>query len=147
LISGEEPIVAIATAPASAPETLFLPKSREIAEDRWEGLMLDRVNADEPSKLAFRLIAIIKELMGGMGRIPMDPQPEIADLEDVITEWVTQWAIAGGVSPTVGREVTFGYVSPFPEDRAAATAADPEYVSVDMEERDGNTDLGVAVQP
>jgi hypothetical protein len=114
----QEAIVAIATAPHA--ETLFRPESREIAEDRWEGLMLDRVDPDAPSDLSDRLTAIVVEIMGGMGRIPMQPQPEIGDLDDAICAWVTQWVMAGGVSPTVGREVTFSYVDPFAVDKADA---------------------------
>ena len=103
-----------------AAETLFTPQGREIAEDRWEGLMLDRVDPDAPSDLSDRLTAIVVEIMGGMGRIPMQPQPEIGDLDDAICAWVTQWVMAGGVSPTVGREVTFSYVDPFAVDKADA---------------------------
>jgi hypothetical protein len=96
--------VAIATAPASAPETFFRPQSREIAEDRWQGLMLDRDNPDRPSDLATRLDAIIGELAGGMGREPITDNElgseTILDLGDLIGEWLVQWVMAGGVSPT-----------------------------------------------
>jgi hypothetical protein len=96
--------VAIATAPASAPATFFRPQGREIAEDRWQGLMLDRDNPNRPSDIAIRLDAIIGELAGGMGREPITDNElgsgTILDLDDLIGEWLIQWVMAGGVSPT-----------------------------------------------
>jgi hypothetical protein len=97
--------MAIATAPASVPATLFRPESRETAEDRWEGLMLDRVNPNDPSKLALRLDAILVEIMGGMGREPIAAGEE-SDLVEAICAWLMQWVMAGGVAPTEGREFT-----------------------------------------
>jgi hypothetical protein len=95
--------MAIATAPHV--ETLFRPESREIAEDRWEGLMMDRVHPNDPSKLSDRLDAILVEIMGGMGREPI-VAGEQSDLDEAICAWLMQWVMAGGVSPTEGREFT-----------------------------------------
>lgn len=100
--------------------TLFRPESREIAEDRWEGLMLDPVNPDVPSALSNRLQAIVEEMMGGMGREPMEHDAMTQDLEEAICAWLMQWVMAGGVSPTRNREATFTDVSPFAADKAAA---------------------------
>jgi hypothetical protein len=90
----------VTTVPAIAPDTLFRPVSRELAEDRWLGLMLDRVDPDEPSELALRLVAILAELAGGMGREAADGTGIIEDLEGLIRERLVTWAMAGGVSPT-----------------------------------------------
>jgi hypothetical protein len=96
------------TAPASVPATLFRPVSRAMAEDRWLGLMLDRVDPDLPSDLSNRLVAIIAELAGGMGRESADNCGIQDDLSEVISEWLVMWAMAGGVSPTDAAEfVTF----------------------------------------
>jgi hypothetical protein len=93
-----------------ASATLFRPESREIAEDRWQGLMTDRVNPDSPSDLAMRLDAIVGELAGGMSREPITDDglgsETILDLDAMIGEWLVQWAMAGGVAPTEGREFT-----------------------------------------
>jgi hypothetical protein len=87
-----------------AAETLFRPESRETAEDRWEGLMLDRVNPNDPSELSDRLDAILVEIMGGMGREPIQAGEE-SDLVEAICAWLMQWVMAGGVSPSEGREI------------------------------------------
>jgi hypothetical protein len=98
----------VATAPASAPETLFSPVSREMAGDRWLGLMQDRVDPDLPSDLSNRLCAILGEFAGGMGREAASGCEVVMDLEDVIGGWLMKWAEAGGVSPTeAGQVVTF----------------------------------------
>jgi hypothetical protein len=98
----------VTNAPAIAPETLFRPVSREIADDRWLSLMQDRVNSDEPSDLSDRLDAILGELAGGMGREPVSGTETVLDLADAIGEWLVAWAMAGGVSPTeAGQHVTF----------------------------------------
>ena len=92
--------------------TLFRPESREIAEDRWEGLMLDRDNPDAPSELSNRLTAIIGELAGGMGREPMGYNSVQDDLSDAIREWLVIWTEAGGMSPTdAGETFTFTLTS------------------------------------
>jgi hypothetical protein len=88
--------------------TLFRPKGREIAEDRWEGLMLDRVNPDAPSDLSDRLCAILGEMAGGMGREPAEDSSVQDDLLEAIHEWLVIWAETGGVSPTdAGESFTF----------------------------------------
>jgi hypothetical protein len=79
---------------------VFRPQSRETAEDRWEGLMLDRVNPDDPSDLSNRLAAITAELGGGMGRENADRSSVQDDLIDAIREWLVLWVEAGGESPT-----------------------------------------------
>ena len=99
--------------------TLFRPESREIAEDRWEGLMLDRVNPNDPSDLSNRLGAIVVELMGGMGREPMESDYRTGDLVETICAWLMQWVMAGGVSPSESREATFSD-HPFVLDKADA---------------------------
>jgi hypothetical protein len=86
-------------------KTLFRPVSREIAEDRWLGLMLDQENPDAPSELSGRLIQVLKELAGGMGRELADGTGVLDDLSDCIGEWLVTWAMAGGVSPTEGGQV------------------------------------------
>ena len=101
-----------------ATEALFTPQSRETAEDRWEGLMLDRVNPDVPSDLSDRLTAIVVEMMGGMGRVPMETNYRIGDLEEAICAWLIQWVMAGGVSPSESRETTFH--DPSPVEKAVA---------------------------
>ena len=107
-----------------ATETEFDPMSREMAETRWEGLLLDFSGDDlETSKLSSRLQKILEELMGGVSQMPMKRNAATQELTDAMGAWVMQWAMSGGVLPTEGREVTFGYVSPFPEDRATETAA------------------------
>ena len=99
------------------------PMSREMAETRWEGLLLDFSGDDLlPSKLSNRLQKILEELMGGASQMPMKRNPATQALTDAMGAWVMQWAMSGGVLPTEGREVTFSYVSPFPEDRAAQAA-------------------------
>jgi hypothetical protein len=108
----QEATVAIATAPASAPETFFRPQGREIATDRWEGLMLDRVDPDVPSDLSNRLVAITAELAGGMGRENADSSSVQDDLIDAIREWLVLWVEAGGESPTdAGEEFVFTLIS------------------------------------
>jgi hypothetical protein len=104
-----------------ATEEEFRPVAREMAETRWEGLLLDFFSGDDliPSKLSNRLQKILEEMMGGVSQMPMKRNAATQDLLDAMGAWVMQWAMSGGVLPTKGREVTFGYVSPFPEDRAA----------------------------
>jgi hypothetical protein len=107
-----------------ATETEFRPVSREMAETRWEGLLLDFTGNDLlSSKLSNRLQKILEELMGGVSQMPMKRNAATQDLTDAMGAWVMQWAMSGGVLPTEGREVTFGYVSPFPEARVAASEA------------------------
>ena len=107
-----------------ATETEFHPMSREMAETLWEGLLLDFTGDDLlPSKLSNRLQKILEELMGGASQMPMKRNAATQDLTDAMGAWVMQWAMSGGVLPTEGREVTFGYVSPFAEDRADAAEA------------------------
>ena len=96
------------TATTNAPETLFRPVSREMAADRWLGLMLNRINADVPSDLSDRLTAILGELAGGMGREPVSGDEVLGDISEMIGEWLVQWTEAGGISPTnVHQLVTF----------------------------------------
>jgi len=102
--------MAIATAPRG--DTLFRPVTRERAEDRWEGLMLDRVDPDVPSDLSNRLVAITAELAGGMGRENADSSSVQDDLIDAIREWLVLWVEAGGESPTdAGEEFVFTLTS------------------------------------
>jgi hypothetical protein len=102
--------VAIATALQEG--MVFRPKSREIAEDRWEGLMLDWDNPDVPSDLSNRLTTILGELAGGMGREPMGYNSTQDDLIDAIREWLVIWTEAGGMSPTdAGESFTFTLTS------------------------------------
>jgi hypothetical protein len=102
--------MAIATA---LPEGMvFRPQSRETAEDRWEGLMLDRVDPDAPSELSNRLASITAELAGGMGRESADRSSVQDDLIDAIREWLVIWTEAGGMSPTdAGEPFTFTLTS------------------------------------
>ena len=107
-----------------ATETEFRPVSRETAETCWEGLLLDFTGDDLlPSKLSNRLQKILEELMGGVSQMPMRGNAATQDLTDAMGAWVMQWAMSGGVLPSEGREVTFGYVSPFAADRAAMAQA------------------------
>jgi hypothetical protein len=89
---------------------VFRPQSRETAEDRWEGLMLDRVTPNDPSELSNRLCAILGELAGGMGRESAEESSVQDDLIDAIREWLVIWVEAGGVSPTdAGESFTIVY--------------------------------------
>jgi hypothetical protein len=115
--------MAIATAQPEG--MIFRPQSRETAEDRWVGLMLDRVDPDVPSDLSNRLIGIIGEMAGGMGREHADNSSVQDDLSDAIREWLVLWTEAGGMSPTdAGESFTFTLTSETSLSvRAAAAAA------------------------
>ncbi len=98
----------VATASPVPEPQLFRPVPRALAEDRWLGLSQDRVNPDAPSDLSNRLGAILGELAGAMGREDVSDSECVMDLTDAISEWLCQWAEAGGVSPTrAGFTVTF----------------------------------------
>jgi hypothetical protein len=104
-----------------ATETEFEPVSREMAETRWEGLLLDFSGDDLlTSKLSSRLQKILEELLGGVSQMPMKRNAATQDLSDAMCAWVMQWAMSGGGKLTAGREVTFSYVDPFAIDKAVA---------------------------
>jgi hypothetical protein len=110
------------TTTTAATKTLFSPVSREMADDRWIGLMLDQENPDDPSDLSGRLIQLLKELAGGMGRETADGTGVLDDLSDCIGEWLVAWTMAGGVSPTEGGQVVTFTGNPWKPAKVAATA-------------------------